>query len=167
MREMEAKEIFIEAYKAHADAIFRYCYFRVYDKERAADLMQETFTKTWEYIQKGNEIDNIRAFLYRVAHNICINESVRTKPLSLDLLEEETGFEPEDRTRTPEERAEVSLLLSKLKELRPPDRDLLTLRYVDDMSVSEIAELQGQVPNTVSVRIKRALEELKSKVGQK
>ena len=61
---------FLDAYKQYADSIYRHCYFRVYNKELAEDLTQETFIKTWKYIAQGKEIKNIKAFLYRVAVNL-------------------------------------------------------------------------------------------------
>ena len=75
------------------DAIFRHCYFRVFDRERARDLVQETFLKTWEYLTRGHDIENIRAFLYRVATNLIIDDSRRKKEISLEQLSE-SGFDP-------------------------------------------------------------------------
>ena len=63
------KEIFMQSYEEFSDAIFRYALFQTSNKETALDIAQDTFTKTWQYLQKGEEIENIRAFLYRVARN--------------------------------------------------------------------------------------------------
>lgn len=156
---------FIEAYDAYADALFRYCYFRVYDRERAKELLQETFTRSWDYLAKGNEIDNLKAFLYKAAHNLCVNEQVRSKALSLDEIQESVGFDPADETaRSPEQDAELMLLMRRLSELRPADRDLLTFRYLDGMPVQEIAELLEEEPNTISVRLRRAQDALRKKM---
>lgn len=165
MRSTIDEDAFIAAYDEYAEAIFRYCYFRVHDRERARELMQETFTKAWEYLQKGKEIDTVRAFLYRVAHNVCVNEVIRAKPYSLEEMQEKIGYDPTDEvTSSPERDAEVALLMARLSELRPKDQELLTLRYLNGLLVSEIAETLGEAPNTVSVRIKRALEELRKKM---
>jgi DNA-directed RNA polymerase specialized sigma24 family protein len=53
---------FIKHYNQHSDAIFRHCFYRVYDRETALDLVQETFAKTWAYLATGHEVKNIRAF---------------------------------------------------------------------------------------------------------
>lgn len=155
---------FIAAYDEYADALFRYCYFRTYDRERAQELMQETFTNAWVYLRQGKEIENLRAFLYRTAHNVCVNEVVRSKAYSLDEMQEQVGYDPADSSRSPEEEAEGALVLERLEELKPADRDVLTLRYVEGLQVKEIAAATGEPPNTVSVRIKRALAELKEKI---
>lgn len=163
MKQEMKKEIFVKAYDEHSDAIFRYCLFRIFDREKAKELMQETFTKTWEYIIKDEkEIENIRAFLYRVAHNLCVNEIIRNKTYSLDEMREKIGFDPEDNIQaSPESETEVNILLDKLQMLTPNERDLLTMRYINDLKVSEIAEILNKVPNTVSVKISRAENSLK------
>lgn len=153
---------FLEAYDEYADALFRYCYFRVKDREKAQDLMHETFTKTWEYLRAGNEIQSLRAFLYRVAHNLSVNEVVRSQPLSLDELQETVGYDPEDtKASSPEEDAEGILLMERLMELPDADRQALTLRYVEGMRVKDIADHLGESANAVSVRIHRALARLR------
>lgn len=153
---------FIAAYDEYADAIFRFCYYKVQDRERAKDLMQETFTRAWIYLSEGKEIENLRAFLYKVARNLSVNELVRSKALSMDELAE-GGFDPRDATsRTPEEESQIKELLSAIDTLEPDDRDLLIMRYVDDMQVKEIAAILDSAPNTISVRIHRALDRLRS-----
>lgn len=159
---LKNKEAFVAAYNENAEAIFRYCVFRIFDRERSRELMQETFTKTWEYLKEGNEIQNLRAFLYKVAHNLCVNEVIRRKAYSLDSMKEDSGFDLKDAgSRTPEETAELALLLKCLGMLKPAERDILEMRYVDDLKVSEIAEILGALPNTISVRLKRAENSLK------
>ena len=79
----EIMEAFTKAYDELSDAIFRHCWFRIGDRERAKDLMQETFTKSWQYISRGEKVDNLKAFLYRVANNLIIDEYRKKKELSL------------------------------------------------------------------------------------
>lgn len=166
MRKDIDEAAFIAAYDAYAEPLFRYCYFRVYDRERARELMQETFTKAWDHLQKGRVIENMRPFLYAVAHNVCVNETVRAKAFSLDEMNERAGFDPEDaEAPSPERNAEFSLLMDRLADMRDGDRELLTLRYVNGLAVSEIAEALGEAPNTVSVRLRRALDRLREKMN--
>ena len=162
MEQDNEKDIFIENYDKYADAIFRYCAFRIYDRERAKELMQETFTKTWEYLKKGNKVENMKAFLYKVAHNLCVNEIIRPKSFSLDEMSDKINFDPEDtKNRSAENEADISLLAKKMEMLQPKEKEILTMRYIDDLAVSEIAELLDMIPNSVSVKIRRAEEALK------
>ena len=70
---------FLEAYDQYSDAIFRYCYYRVYDREKAKDCVQEAYCRTWKYMESGKEIENLRALLYRIATNIIIDDSRKKK----------------------------------------------------------------------------------------
>ena len=91
MKDESNDQEFVEWYNTYSDAIFRHCYFRLKgDRETAKEFVQETFIRTWKY-RKTHEIHNIRAFLYRVATNLIINESRRAKrpTVSLDYLRDE------------------------------------------------------------------------------
>src|SRR5690349_19793406 len=68
-KEMDVSNQFLQAYDEFADPIFRHCYFRVFRRDRAKELVQETFLRAWEYQLQGKPIENIRAFLYRIANN--------------------------------------------------------------------------------------------------
>ena len=89
---------FLEAYEKYADALFRYCYFRLSDEEKAKDVVQDTFLKTWDYIAQGKSITEMSAFLYRVARNCIVDQYRKRKTTSLDRLQEK-GFEPRLDTR--------------------------------------------------------------------
>ena len=73
---MESREekLFLEAFDTHADSLFRHACFRLSDRERARDLVQDTFLKAWDYLRGGGEIQNIKSFLYRILHNLIIDE---------------------------------------------------------------------------------------------
>lgn len=162
MRDTMKKKL-IDAYDAHSDAIYRHCYFRVFKKTRAEELVQDTFIKTWEYMKKGKEIENIRAFLYRVANNLIIDESRKKKEQSLDELIEQNIFsEPSYRE---EKIFEHNIILAEVKEkiknLSEEDQNLITLRYFDDLDPKDISEVTGDNANNVSVKLNRALTKLK------
>ena len=153
---------FLKAYDDYADAIYRYCLFRVFNKEKARDLTQDTFMRTWEYLRNGKSIENLKPFLYRVATNLIIDQSRKKREESLENLQEQ-GFEPgfEEISRI-EANLDSEQFLEILKELDEPTRLCLTLRYVEDLEPREIAEITGETANTVSVRIHRGIRRLKT-----
>jgi RNA polymerase sigma-70 factor, ECF subfamily len=153
---------FLKAYDKYADAIFRHCYFRMYnDRELAEDIMQHTFMKTWEYISKGNDIENIRAFLYRVAHNLIVDRARKKSALSLDALMDEGFNPPNDEHEHVLQIAEVGLLKTTLAKLDPSERDIIVMRYIDDLSVKEIAKTTGETENAISVRLSRCTRKIR------
>jgi RNA polymerase sigma-70 factor (ECF subfamily) len=153
---------FLEAYDQYSDAIFRHCYFRLFDRERGKDLLQEVFIRAWQYLCKGNEVRNMRAFLYRIANNLIIDEFHKYKELSLEMLQEE-GFDPgKDETPKLHRNIEHKRILKTFSKLEDGYRDIIVLRYLKGLSPSEIAKITGETANTVSVRIYRGLKQLRS-----
>lgn len=150
----------LAAYDAHADAIFRHCYFKTSQREIAEDMTQDVFLKAWSYMQLKRPILNMRAFLYRLADNLVIDWYRKHKSQSLDALMDD-GFEPVEGDTSIEEQTEISLALAKLKELSEDEQKLITLRFVEGLSPSEIGEILDENENTISVRIHRALKRLR------
>src|SRR3989344_8270173 len=87
------EEQFLEAFDKYSDDIFRYCYYRVFDRDKAKDVVQDAYCRTWKYVKDGKTIENMRAFLYRTAKNIIIDDSRKKKSFSLDQMIEK-GFMP-------------------------------------------------------------------------
>jgi RNA polymerase sigma-70 factor (ECF subfamily) len=89
------RQQFLAAYDNYADAIYRHCFYRVFSKPLAEELTQDTFMKTWKYLEGGKQVENLRAFLYRVANNLIIDHSRKKKEERLDaLLEKSADLEP-------------------------------------------------------------------------
>ncbi|MDO8496169.1 MAG: RNA polymerase sigma factor [bacterium] len=154
-------EQFMKAYDELSDAIFRHCWFKIGDKEKAKDIMQDTFTKTWQYINQGSQVSNLKPFLYKVANNLIIDEYRKKKELSLDGLMAE-GFEPGfDEIKNTETAIDAKLVLSTINQLEEKYREAVLMRYVDGLSPKEIAEITGDSENNISVRIHRGLQQLK------
>ena len=158
---------FLDAYEKYADAIFRHCSLRLSDKELAQDLTQEAFTRTWNYITEGSEIRNFRAFLYRVANNLIVDAYRKKKTISLDALQEKGvqirhhKAEGEIQTHT-----EVNDVLEFIQKLDEKYREVVVMRYVDELSPKEIAEILDETENAVSVRIHRGLQKVRELLNQ-
>lgn len=158
---MGLDEEFIIAYEKYSDAIFRYCFYRVYEREKAKDLVQEVYMKTWQYLSKGNEVENIRAFLYRVARNLIIDGSRKKKESSLDEMHE-SGFDAKfDDRRQKEIEIDMKMAIEVIKNLDEKYREVLLLRYVDGFSPKEISSMIDETENAVSVRIHRGMKQLR------
>lgn len=153
---------FLDVYSKQSDALFRFCYFRVFDRERAKDLVQETFMRTWKQIAEGADIENIRAFLYRVARNLVIDESRKKKALSLDALQE-GGFDPAAPTPQPTDPIDAQRLLAALDAVDEQFREVLVMRFVDDLQPREIASILEESANVISVRVHRGIKQLRER----
>ncbi len=153
---------FEKAYNDYADAIFRHCYFRVFDRERGKELMQETFMRAWTFLCDGKTIDNMRAFLYRVANNLIVDEVRKKKEVSLDGLQEK-GWDPGyDETGDMQKKIEQRKIFETLLLLDEDYRDVLVMRYIDGLPPADIASVLGESANTISVRLHRGIKQLRS-----
>ncbi len=162
MANLHFQDEFLEAYDKYSDAIFRHCYFRISDRELAKDLMQEAFMRTWQYLtQQKKSLDNIRAFLYRVANNLIVDEVRKKRALSLEEAMEH-GFAPSSPDENIKDNIDGKSLFVLLEKLSREYREVVVMRYIDDLSPQEIGEILGVSANVVSVRINRALQKLRT-----
>lgn len=169
---MDRRDAFAKSYEDHSDALFRHCYFRVSSRERALELVQDTFMKAWDKVASGEEIKNHRAFLFRVLNNLIIDEYRKKKSTSLDaLLEGEDGLDEgnfSDLTtgsrHESEHAADIRFqsddLAQALEALPEQYRSVVVMRYIDELRPKEIAELLGESENVVSVRLNRGIKKL-------
>lgn len=161
---------YLEAFRAYADDLFRHAFFRLSNRERAQELTQDAFLKTWDYIREGGEVREFKSFLYRIVNNLIIDEYRKHKSSSLDeMLEDDTGSlearMSEGSTRETEEETDDRFLAERIREriaeLPESYRDAVTMRYIDGLSPKEIAEMIGENENVVSVRIHRGIIKLR------
>lgn len=167
------EQIFIEAYERHADEIFRFIFFKLGNREKAKDLLQDVFMRTWIYMTRNGKIENIKAFLYKTSRNRVIDEYRRQGKKdgnldSLETLSEESGYEPAtDDVDALIDSIDAGQALELVNELPPIYSEVLFLRFAEDQSISEIAEVIGESNNAVSVRINRGLKKLKEIINEK
>lgn len=149
---------------AHADfekGLKRHAQFRVSDSVLCDDLVQDTFMKTWMYLVKAGKIELMKPFLYHILNCLIIDEYRKKKSTSLDVLLDK-GFEPRnddfDRTVNLLDGAAAITLIVKLP---PAYQKIMTLRYVEDLSLAEIATATGQTKNAIAVKTHRGMEKLR------
>lgn len=139
------------------DKIYRFCYFKVRQRELAEDITQETFLRFLEcsgYVETGKAMQ----YLYTIARNLCTNECRKRKTESLNGEAADDYVEDSMITQI-----SVRIALSELKEA---DRELLLLRYANEVPVSVICKLYGISRFAVYRRISQAIKNLKGKLGK-
>ncbi len=165
---------FLKAFDEYADALFRHAVYRLSDRERAIEIVHDTFTKVRGYLKSGHDIETYKPFLYKVLNNLIIDEYRRRKELSLDAILSEDGT---DESSFPElyeggiEELTFTLDAQKaselLQELPLVYREVLTFRFVDGLGPKEISELIEESENVVSVRIHRGLKTLREMIEKR
>lgn len=141
----------------HYDKIYRYCYFRLHQQQAAEDAAQETFLRflnSAAYQETGQSL----RYLYTIARNLCIDELRRRKP----------GPLPEALAAPPrEDDALTSLALqAALGKLGEADRELLLLRYVNEVPVGVLCQLYSVSRFTLYRHCTRLLRRLRAELGE-
>ncbi len=166
-----SEEAFLAVFREHYDGLFRHAFFRVGSRERALDLTQDTFIKAWDYLRSGGEVKQFKGFLYRIMHNLIIDEYRRKKTESLDDMSDErralidadlaegSVWETEQRI---DEEALVVRVRDQLQNLSPEYCSVVTMRFIDGFSPKEISRMTGETENVISVRLHRAITKLRT-----
>lgn len=149
-------EIFIN----YKDMIFNVCYRMSGRREDAEDWTQETFLRALSSIKGFRGESSLSTWLYRIAVNVCLG-NLRKKPtLSLDAVE----YKLEDGEERDNDLVEdVQMVLS---QLQPSYRTLLVLKYFEDLSYNEIAEVMKISVGSVKIALHRARKKFKKKMEE-
>ncbi|RXK13424.1 RNA polymerase subunit sigma [Halarcobacter mediterraneus] len=152
----------------HYNELVYYIYRMVGDKEKAKDIIQEAYSRML-VIDKRTPVKNKRAFLYKLARNIAIDQARREKNASSIIYEEEEHSIPIEEQ--PEEQVcqanQQELLLQILATLPEKNQQAFTLHILEGFSRKEIAEKMGVSVGAVEKHIIRASEKLKEKMQRK
>jgi len=152
---------FVQLYRSHYDAVFRYCAHRLFERAKAEDVTSEVFLKVVENINgfKGNE-KQFRCWLYKVATNAVnsnLRKAARRKRLLKFACEHSNGQDA--NCAVPAEK--FALLREAVLTLKPRYQTIITLRFFENLKLTEIAEVLGSSPGTVRSQLTRALAKLR------
>jgi RNA polymerase sigma-70 factor (ECF subfamily) len=154
--------------------IFDYCRRLVGDVTRAEDLAQETFVKFYFALHQYDPAQPLPPYLYRIAHNLCLDHLRKKKIPTVPLTWEEEDGEPRelplaDGRSAPDEladRAEVQAAIDEaLGALPPLYRSALVLRYREGLAYDDIAATLNLPVGTVKAQLHRGREKLKQKLA--
>lgn len=167
------KEAFIQVYDENVKDIHRFVYFKVGNKEEANDLTSMTFLKAWNHIQNNSLEDGktLRALLYKIARNAIIDyyrESGNKLAVSLDDEENpiEIADEQEDTQGKLDREADLELIRKKLPLLKEEYREVVIMRFINDLTLEEIADISGKTKGNIRVILHRALKALRELVEE-
>jgi RNA polymerase sigma-70 factor (ECF subfamily) len=153
---------FADLYDRHVVRVYRHIYYLVNDAREAEDLTAQTFLKAWEAIDRYKERGApIVAWLLRIAHNLTVSY-LRSKREHGSL---EEAFIDQKLHRNPEEALEQSTDEDSVREaimhLREEQRQVIILRFVEELDYREVAQVIGKSVPAVRVIQHRALGNLR------
>jgi RNA polymerase sigma-70 factor, ECF subfamily len=156
------REAFGQIYNLYFAKIFRYAKFNINDEDEAEDICQETFVKAWKSIEKFDSERpdwSIQAFLFTIARNLIIDRSRKKKDLKINeytqIETNENFYEDLDHKENVET---VKKVLSRLEEI---ERQIIILRFFEEMDTKEIAGILNMKDGALRVRLHRTMEKMK------
>ena len=150
---------FTAIYREYAPHIYRYCYRCLGSKEDAEDATSQTFTQALAHLDRLRD-DNVRPWLYRIAHNVVIDMTRRKRPVQ-SLNDERSGPIDIPGVESELDRRELHVLLDgAMASLSERDRQLVYLRLAG-LSGAEIAHVLNCSHAAVRVAHLRALDRLR------
>jgi len=156
---LDKEKKFEEIYKKYSREIYNYLLFLSCSREDAEDILQDVFVKFWKMFDNLIKLENLRAYLFRMARNRFIDIKRKRKRFIEGGIDEEIfNFQSEDISEKIRKKEFVRKLLSVLNE---EEREIITLRFYEDMKFREISEITGMNENTLRVKYIRILEKLK------
>jgi RNA polymerase sigma factor (sigma-70 family) len=174
-RELENNDLIVQAqtsynafallYRRHYDAVFKYCVHRLFNRHLAEDVTSQVFLKVVEKFHdfNGNE-RQFRNWLYKITTNIINNQmrkSARQKT-ALNIFRERSNITNNNRE---DSSAKLAVLKKAMLTLKPRYQTIITLRFFENLKLTEIAEVLGSSPGTVRSQLARALAKLRKKLN--
>lgn len=167
------REAFIKVYDENVNEINRFVYFKIGNREEANDLTSVIFLKAWHHIQNKTLEDSntLRALLYKIARTSIIDyyrETGGKKITSLD--DDKNRIEVIDEAINPQERLDsasnLELVMRHLPRLKDEYREVIIMRFINDLSLEEIAEISGKKKGNIRVLLHRSLSALRELVEE-
>jgi len=160
-----------ELISRYQNRLYRYMLCIVRQPAEAEDLFQETWLRVVEKILSFDASRNFDAWLFRLARNLAIDHLRRVRPQSLDEPLANSGHSetmadripskddtPLDHALAAERRTEIREAMAGLPMIY---REVLTLRFEEEMKIEEIAQVIAVPISTAKSRLRRSLEQLR------
>jgi RNA polymerase sigma-70 factor (ECF subfamily) len=156
-------EALVEQYQYR---LVRYLIYLLGRRDGVDDLVQETWLRVLERGASYDGHSRFEPWLFRVARNIAVDDLRKRRMVSLDSNDEDgVGLAPASDAPSPFTLAarteEADRLARSLQTLEPVYREVLVLRFQEDLSLQEILVVVGAPVSTVASRIYRALATLR------
>ncbi len=164
------QDAFAELVKRYEKQIFSMAYRLIGDYDEAADLAQEAFLRIYSQLKRYDPEKKFFSWMYRVAQNTCLN-ALAKKPANIIPVERAEEYfsddgkngasEPEQDYLNREIRRSIDQAIADL-----PDnyRDVVYLRYIEDMSYQQIADALDLPLSTVETRLFRGKKQLQQRL---
>ncbi len=149
---------FEEIFRLFQKPLANYLYRLTGNRARAEDLLQDAFLRLWKAAPTYEPTAKVSTYVFRIAHNLFLNEAARRREKALESMDAETTFDPAGDMN----RREVQSAVQKAIEALPEgEREVLLLSEYNGFKYAEISEILGIPVGTVKSRMFSAVQRLK------
>ena len=166
--EPEAFERFVEYFRSK---IFHYSWLMCRQRDDAEEVAQETLLKAFESFPQLRDPEQVRAWIFRIAKNVCLMQrrkslfapqqelSAEELPPALEILDADAL--PDDRLHRAEVRAVLEAVIAELPQVY---RSVIVLRDLEELSTEETAQVLDLTVDAVKTRLHRARTAMRQKL---
>lgn len=166
------KTAFVHLYDQYFEQIYKYVITRIMDAQEAEDITSETFMTALEKIDSYQYTGKpFSAWLYRIAINKITDYHRQNQTAQKTMIKQFHGTdttskaadtEAKEQERNTEKSENLASLHLALEQLKPAERDIITLKYFENLSYKEIAAALNITTSNVGVKLNRALSRLEN-----
>ncbi|MFA6430235.1 MAG: RNA polymerase sigma factor [Candidatus Paceibacterota bacterium] len=147
-------------------SIFNFSYRIIGSEKDAEDITQEIFLKVWKNLKKFDIEKSFKTWIFSIAKNTCIDYLRKKRDIPMSVFDDEDGGNfIQDNLESEESSPEEKIILKEnkkifdeiLKELSITQREIIVMKYVNELSLSEVAEIMNMPKDTVKSHHRRAL----------
>jgi len=155
---------FAPIYDYYVERVYRFVYLKVPTAQDAEDITAEAFLKLWHAIREGKPIESLQALLYQIARNGVV-DFYRKRGVATDSIDD-TDLVIADRSDlTLEEKmtlkSDMVAVEGAIRQLKDAYREVVTLHFLNELSLREVAKIVEKKPGTVRVLLHRGLKILR------
>ncbi|WP_036143249.1 RNA polymerase sigma factor [Lysinibacillus sp. BF-4] len=148
-------------YNAYSTTIYQYVFFLVRDVELAEDITQETFYRAYKQAARFRQQASVKTWLHRIARNAAYDELRRKRLIAFVTFTKQHEPQMDDLALRSLLTKELhSKLYQAISQLKLVYRDVLVLRYIEELSVKDTAQILGFSESKVKSTAARALQSL-------
>lgn len=158
------EEALASIYDAFSSALYRYAVHQLGDAQAAEDIVSETFFRLLRSIGAGGGPEkHLKSYLYRVAHNLIIDQYRRNPIIEVNIDSEISALA--DGNKNPERQVETSFeqeeLRNNLWNLTADQRQVIVLKYLEGLNNQEVADVLGKPVGAIKALQHRGLNSLR------
>ncbi|WP_207533952.1 RNA polymerase sigma factor [Desertivirga arenae] len=154
---LNKEAVFKEIFQTNSRKIYHLCFGYTGDEDTAHDLMQETFMKVWQNLDKFRNQAMISTWIYRIAVNTCLSWLRVEKRQAKDELTD--NIIENKKEELSEKNEQIALLYKCISKLEESERIIITM-VLDEVPYPEIAEISGISEGNLRVKIHRIKNKL-------